>query len=495
MMLQTRQADPTFLHLPLNQLAEAALDRARSRGARRASVLVTRVRTARSVVFDGRPQGSSDVVATGLAVRTESEGRRGFAATVDLTPEAAAATADRAIEVGQACSALPSRLLEPVAEPVHVGEWVSPYRIDPFSVPESERVATLVDWSTRLTAAPEVDLVMAKVTVTRENKFYADLGGSRTLQQRIRVHPQVVAVGGQASLRSQGPPTARGWEYLAGDGWDWAAELAELPASLAEKCRAEPVEPGRYDLVIDPSQLWLTIHESIGHATELDRALGHEAGYAGTTFVSPYELGSLGYGSPLLDVDADRTTPHALATTGFDDEGVAAQRWPLIEHGVLTGLQTDRAGAAALGADRSTGCAYAESALHVPLQRMPNVSVRAAVDGPDTAELISSVGDGIYLTGSDSFSIDMRREDFQFSAQRAYRIRNGELAGQLSGVAYRGRTRQFWSALAAIGGSRTYRTFGADLCGKGQPVQAAATSHGSPSAVFAGVQVTNTGSR
>jgi TldD protein len=496
-MLETISGiDPAFTALPLDRLAGAALDQARRRGVRSASFRIVRVRTATSVTHDGALQGSEDTTDTGLAVRLESAGVPGFAATATLTPEAAASTVDNAIAVAKAAASLrPAPAPPPAGEPVHRGQWSSPYRIDPFSVPAADRAAKLAQWSARLSRAPQVGLVIARVTFTRENRFYADLAGTTTLQQRVRIHPLVAAAGDGVSLRTQGPPTARGWEYLEGEGWDWEAELDAMPALLTGKRLAKPVEPGHYSLVIDPSQLWLTIHESVGHATELDRALGHETAYAGTTFATPDQLGSLRYGSALMNVDADRIAPHSLATIGFDDEGVAAQQWPLIERGVLTGFQTDRAGAAFLGADRSTGCSHAESALHVPIPRLPNVSLRPAPDGPGTTRLIEETGEGIYLTGSDSFSIDARREDFQFSAQRAYRIHRGELAGQLSGVAYQGRTRQFWGALAALGGPDTYRTFGADLCGKGQPAQVAATSHGCPAAAFAGIRVTNTAAR
>ncbi|WP_312247506.1 TldD/PmbA family protein [Micromonospora sp. D75] len=247
--------------------------------------------------------------------------------------------------------------------------------------------------------------------------------------------------------------------------------------------------------MIDPSQLWLTIHESVGHATEYDRALGHEMSYAGGTFATPDAAGRLRYGSALMSVDADRSAPHGLATVGFDDEGVAAQSWPLIEAGVLVGFQHDRASAARAGLPRSAGCAYAESYRHTPMARMPNVSLRPAVDGPDTAALIAGVTDGFYLAGSDSWSIDMRRRQFQFTAQRWHRIRNGRLAGQVSGAAYQAETTAFWSALCGLGGEGTWLLSGADMCGKGQPVQAAAASHGCPSAVFRGIDVVDTGGR
>ncbi|WP_368077479.1 TldD/PmbA family protein [Actinomadura sp. WMMB 499] len=363
-------------------------------------------------------------------------------------------------------------------------------------MPPADRTAALVEWSGRLLAAPEVGHVLAKLRCTRESKFYADLAGTVTVQQRVRIHPMLHALGvhprtgAGAALRTLGPPTGRGLEYLDGEGWDWDAEIAGLPELLGAKLAAPAVRPGRYDLVIDPSNLWLTLHETVGHATELDRALGHEAAYAGTTFATPDLLGSLRYGSEAMNVTADRTAEHGLATVGFDDEGVAAQEWDLVTGGVLTGFQTDRGTAPLVGAGRSTGCAYAESGLHAPLQRMPNVSLRPAPGGPSTEELIGGVADGLYIVGSGSWSIDDRRRGFQFTAQRCHRIRGGRLAGQVNDVAYQGDTIGFWTSLRAVGGPADHRVFGADLCGKGQPVQTAAASHGSPAAVFEGVRVT-----
>ncbi|MFE2754639.1 TldD/PmbA family protein [Actinosynnema sp. NPDC059335] len=472
-------------------LAEAALADARRLGARHASFRLDRVRTAELTLFDGSVWSAHDAEVAGLSVEVWHDGAWGFAAAGDLTERSARDTAAQAVETARAC-ALPDRADEPVPEPVHRGSWSSAHRIDPFAVPESERAGLLAEWSARLLAAPGIAHVRAKVVVAREDKFYADLAGTATTQHRVRVHPQVVAAGESATLRTVGPPTGRGWEYLLGEGWDWDAELAALPGLLRGKQHARAVLPGTYDLVVDPSQLWLTIHESVGHATELDRVLGHEASYAGTSFVRPDDVGGLQYGSPLMTVTADRTAPHGLATVGYDDQGVAAQSWDLVRDGVLVGLQYDRRTARAAGATRSVGCAFAESALRPAFARMPNVNLAPAPGGAGVEELIASVGEGIYLVGSDSWSIDARRDNFQFTAQQAHRIHRGELAGQLAGVAYQSDTREFWGALAAVGGERSYRVFGADLCGKGRPVQAAAVSHGCPAAVFQGVRVRNT---
>src|SRR5258705_244481 len=243
-------------------------------------------------------------------------------------------------------------------------------------------------------------------------------------------------------MRTLAPPTARGWEVVAGDAmWNWTDELAELPDLLYEKVRAPSVMPGPTDLVIDPTNLWLTIHESIGHATEYDRAIGYEAAYAGTSFATPDKLGTMHYGSPVMNVTADRTVEYGLASVGFDDEGVRAQRWDLVRDGTFVGYQLDRVFAPRLGVARSNGCSYADSPHHVPIQRMANVSLQPGADDLSTEDLISRVEDGIYIVGDKSWSIDMQRYNFQFTGQRFFRIRDGRLDGQLRDVAYESVTR------------------------------------------------------
>ena len=253
---------------------------------------------------------------------------------------------------------------------------------------------------------------------------------------------------------------------------------------------------GIYDLVIHPSNLWLTIHESIGHATELDRALGYEANYAGTSFATYDNLGTLAYGSPIMHVTGDRTTEHGLATVGYDDEGVQTQSWDIVRGGTLVGYQLDREMAHTYGAElnegRSNGCSYADSPGHIPIQRMANVSLQPAPDGPDTDGLISQVERGIYVIGDRSWSIDMMRYNFQFTGQRFFRIEDGQLKGQLRDVAYQATTTDFWGSMEAVGGPQTYELGGAFNCGKAQPGQVAAVSHGCPSALFRDIRILNT---
>ncbi|GAA0343661.1 TldD/PmbA family protein [Streptomyces blastmyceticus] len=496
--------DDSFLALPLRPLADAALARARALGADHADFRFERVRSASWRLRDARPAGSTDATDQGYAVRVVHGGSWGFAAGVELTMDAAARVAGQAVAMAKLsakviAAAGSDERVELAAEPVHAERtWVSAYEVNPFEVPDAEKTALLADWSGRLLAADGVSHTDATLTTVQENKFYADSAGTTTTQQRVRVHPQLTATavdpatGDFDTMRTIAPPAGRGWEYLTGTGWDWDAELAEMPGLLAEKMRAPSVRAGTYDLVVDPSNLWLTIHESIGHATELDRALGYEAAYAGTSFATFDKLGSLRYGSKIMNVTGDRTAEHGLATIGYDDEGVQAQSWDLVKDGVLTGYQLDRRIAKLTGFERSNGCAFADSPSHVPVQRMANVSLQPAPGGPSTEELISGVENGIYVVGDRSWSIDMQRYNFQFTGQRFFRIENGRLAGQLRDVAYQATTTDFWGSMAAVGGPQTYVLGGAFNCGKAQPGQIAAVSHGCPSALFTGVNILNT---
>ncbi|WWQ63451.1 TldD/PmbA family protein [Streptomyces sp. Q6] len=496
--------DAAFTALPLRALADAALARARALGAEHADFRLERVRSAEVRLRDAKPSGSSDTTDLGYAVRVVHGGTWGFASGVDLTMDAAAKVASQAVAMAKLSAQVikaagSDERVELAAEPVHADRtWISSYEIDPFSVPEEERSALLADWSAGLLAADGVSHVDASLLSVHENKFYADTAGTVTTQQRVRLHPQLTAVsvddssGEFDSMRTIAPPVGRGWEYLTGTGWDWQSELGQIPELLAEKMRAPSVRAGSYDLVVDPSNLWLTIHESIGHATELDRALGYEAAYAGTSFATFDQLGTLKYGSEIMNVTGDRTAEHGLATIGYDDEGVAGQSWDLVRDGTLVGYQLDRRIAKLTGFERSNGCAYADSPGHVPVQRMANVSLQPDPGGLSTEDLISGVERGIYVVGDRSWSIDMQRYNFQFTGQRFFKIENGRITGQLRDVAYQATTTDFWGSMAAVGGPQTYVLGGAFNCGKAQPGQVAAVSHGCPSALFKGVNILNT---
>jgi TldD protein len=499
-----KEIDQSFLALPLRALADAALARARALGAEHADFRFERVRSAAWRLRDAKPAGSSDSTDTGYAVRVVHGGAWGFASGVDLTMDGAARVAAQAVAMAKlsarvAAAAGSGECIELADEPVHAEQvWVSCYEVNPFDVPDREKTELLEEWSSRLLAAEGVAHTDAALLAVEENKFYADSAGTSTTQQRVRLHPELTAFavdpqsGEFDSMRTLAPPVGRGWEYMTGTGWDWDDELAQIPELLAEKMRAPSVTPGSYDLVIDPSNLWLTIHESIGHATELDRALGYEAAYAGTSFATFDQLGTLRYGSEIMNVTGDRTVEHGLATIGFDDEGVTGQSWDLVKGGTLVGYQLDRRIARLCGFERSNGCAYADSPSHVPVQRMANVSLLPAPDGPSTEELIDGVEQGIYVVGDRSWSIDQQRYNFQFTGQRFFRIENGRLTGQVRDVAYQATTTDFWGSMEAVGGPQTYVLGGAFNCGKAQPGQIASVSHGCPSALFRSVTILNT---
>lgn len=491
--------DASFLALPLSALTDAALTRAVDLGCEHADIRVERIRTQTIRLRDARVEAAADGEDLGLAVRVVHEGTWGFAAGVVLTAAEAVRLAEEAVAVAQVSAALNTDRVELAPEPAYPdAEWVSAYDVDPFEVPEAEKTGLMVELSEQLLAADGVEHVQSDVMHVKECKYYADTAGTRTRQQRVRIHPTFTALtvdrvtGGFESMRTLAPPAGRGWEYLTGTGWDWRGELAEIPEHLREKTKAPSVEPGRYDLVVDPSNLFLTIHESIGHATELDRALGYEAAYAGTSFATVDKLGSLQYGSALMNVTGDRTAEHGLSTIGWDDEGVAGQQWDIVKDGVLVGYQVDRNMARLRGMGRSNGCAFADSAGHVPVQRMANVSLQPTPDGPSTEEIISGVERGIYVVGDKSWSIDMQRYNFQFTGQRFYKIEGGKLAGQVKDVAYQATTTDFWGSMSRVGGPQTYVLGGAFNCGKAQPGQVAPVSHGCPSALFEGTTILNT---
>lgn len=488
--------DQAFTALPLDHLADAALSAAAALGAEHADVRIMRVKEGNRMVRDCRLEAASDTVELGVSVRVVLDGSWGFASGITLTADAAADLARQAVRVAQVSRPLMARPVELADEPVHVGEHISHYRLNPFDVPEAERVGRLRELSERLAASSGVSHVNANCYYVQENKFFANLAGTQTTQQRVRVHPtfEVTAVhdNGFDTLRTIAPPAGRGWEYLTGTGWDFDAEVAELPSHLAELVAAPDVTAGPSDLVIDPTNLWLTIHESVAHATELDRALGYEAAYAGSSFATLDKLGTLRYGTELMHVTGDRVTEHGMATIGWDDEGVAAQTFDIIRDGVLVGYQLNRQMAAEQGLGRSNGCAFADSAGHIPLQRMPNVSLQPLAGGGDTTSLIGDVADGYYIVGDNSWSIDMQRYNFQFTGQRWYRIMDGQLAGQVKHGAYQATTTDFWGSMTGLGGPQTYLLGGAVNCGKGQPGQTAAVSHGCPSALFRQINVLNT---
>lgn len=272
-------------------------------------------------------------------------------------------------------------------------------------------------------------------------------------------------------------------------------EDAALAATqAAEKHKAKTVEAGKYDLVLDPTNLYLTIHESTGHPSELDRVLGYEANFAGTSFLTldKWQSKKFNYGSKLVNIVADKTQVGSLGAVGYDDEGVGTKKWNIIENGTLVNYQAIRDQAHILGLKESQGCCYADSWSDVQFQRMPNISLQPGKTPLTPADMIKNVEKGIYIVGDGSYSIDQQRYNFQFSGQLFYEIKNGKIAGMLKDVAYQSNTQEFWNSCAAICDERDYRLGGTFFDGKGQPTQISAVSHGSATTRFNGVNVLNT---
>jgi TldD protein len=293
------------------------------------------------------------------------------------------AVAGRAVEVAESLARLNTEPVTLADEPTYVDTYISSYEIDPFSVGEDEKINFLMGLNERTLGSKLVDRVTSYLMLVREQKYFASLKGSRITQQRVRVKGDLTAVridkstGAFETMGNAAPPAGRGWEYFT-TVYDWKKDADEIPALLEQKMASPSIKPGRYDVVIDPTNLWLTIHESIGHSTELDRVLGYEANYAGTSFATLDKLNTLQFGAPMMHVTGDRQVEHGLSTVGYDDEGVAAQTWDIIRDGRLVGYQLDRQMAHKQRFGRSNGCAFADQAGHVPLQRMPNVSLSAS---------------------------------------------------------------------------------------------------------------------
>jgi TldD protein len=413
--------------------------------------------------------------------------------------ESAEGAAVRAVQIAKANAAYTRRRVEMAAAPAVRDTWSTPVEKDPFLVPLGEKADYLLGLWQEARAVPGVKYGSASFDASSEWKVFASSEGSLIEQTITRVSPgfKVTAVdatsGEFESRRHEIPPMQAGWEYVL------ASSLRTDARAVAEdavrKLRSPSVTPGKKDLVIAPTNLWLTIHESIGHSTELDRALGYEADLAGTSFATPDKLGKLRYGPPTLTFYADKTTSGGLATCGYDDDGVKTGRWDLVKDGVLVAYQTTRDQAAFVGEKASRGTSYGQDFRSIQFQRMPNVSLAPGPAEKTAADLIAGVDDGIYVTGDGSWSIDHQRYNFQFGGQMFYEIKGGKLTGTLRDVAYQSNTLDFWGACDGIGGSNAWRLNGAMNDGKGEPVQSNAVSHGCPPARFRMQSIVNTNAR
>ncbi|HEV3050428.1 MAG TPA: TldD/PmbA family protein [Longimicrobium sp.] len=494
------------------ELAARALDAARSAGATYADFRLAANRSQALGTRERQITFFNDAETYGFGVRVIANGSWGFAASRDLNAEEVVRVAQQAVAQARANAAARQRPLElaPV-ERVTDGRWSSPMEIDPFNVSIEEKVDLLLRANAAAMGVQGARFVNSVLFSTRLGKTFASTDGSYIEQTIYRSYPvmQITAVAAdgsdfQSRSSTDVAPRAMGYEHVRD------ARLVENAPRWAEeavaKLTAKPVEPGRYDLVLLPTHLWLTIHESIAHPTELDRIMGYEANYAGTSFIYPIEnfLGKFRYGQNFMNIQGERTTPGGLSSIGWDDEGVKPDEYLIVKNGILNDLQTTREQAPWL-ADwyrqsgkpvRSHGNSYAESWDAVQFQRMPNVNLLPNAERDvSVEELVSGIENGILIDGDGSFSIDQQRYNAQFGGQVFKEIKNGRITGPLKDVAYQMRTPEFWNGMDMIGGPSTYFIGGSFNDGKGQPSQSNAVSHGCPAARFRGVNVINTGRR
>lgn len=478
-------------------LADVVMGTAKAGGASYADFRLCRYQTEYIQVKEHRVEESATGMSAGFAVRVLLDGTWGYASSPLATEDEVRKATTRALEVAKASQRLQLRkfVLEDV--PVYQDRWDMPMKADPFLVPTDDKIAKLMAINDAALKAG-ADYATASFAFVREEKFFASSPGSRITQSRVRVIPETEvtvidkATGKFASRSGMAAPRGSGYDYIL--GYDFVGEAAKAADQAREKMKAKSIEPGQYDLVLDPTHLWLTIHESVGHPTELDRALGWEANFAGTTFCTPDKLGKLKYGSKLMNIVADRSQEGGLSTVGYDDDGVRSvgAEFPIIKDGLFVNYQMAIGQAQLIGQKMSNGCAFADSWATFPIQRMPNVSL---VPNPNTCslnDLISDVKRGIYIMGNGSWSIDQQRHNFQFGGQLFYEIKNGKLGPMLRDVAYQGSTVEFWNSMDGLGDKSTYFLGGAPNCGKGQPEQTAPVSHGAVPARFRKINVLNT---
>lgn len=494
--------------------ADVALNAAKSKGATYADVRIGRYLNQFVAAREKRVQGVANTESFGIGIRVIANGCWGFAATNIVTNEAIAKAAEQAVAVAKANAKIQGAPVQ-LAPQKGFGEvsWKAPIEINAFSVPIKEKVDLLLQVNdTALTnGASFVNSVMFAVN---EQKYFASTDGSYIDQDIHRIFPNFNvtkidrASGKFVTRNALSAPMGLGYEYLKPrpedkipgvvtrykKRYDMLEDVKNATRDVDLKLKAKTVKPGKYDLVLDPSHLWLTIHESVGHPTELDRVLGYEANYAGTSFLTldKWQSKKFNFGNKLVNIVADKTQAGSLGAVGYDDEGVKCGKWDLIKEGILVNYQAIRDQAHIIGLKESQGCCYSQGWDDVQFQRMPNVSLQAGKAKLSVDDMIKNVEKGIYIIGDGSYSIDQQRYNFQFGGQTFYEIKNGKIEGMLTDVAYQSNTQEFWNSTAAICDESDYRLGGSFNDGKGQPAQSSAVSHGSSTTRFNGVNVINT---
>jgi TldD protein len=483
----------------LDDIVERALAAAKKAGASWADVRIVRRRSESVSTREDHVTGVGSSESYGIGVRVIASGAWGFAAASRVEVAEAERVARLAVDIAKANATLVKAPVTLAPEPAHVDVWQTPLTKDPFKIPLAEKVELLLAINAEVMKVKGVTWCDSRFGALAEWKLYANSDGASIEQEIVRLGPGYSATAtdprtGEFVTRSHElPPRQAGWEYV--EDAPLLADARQIGEDAVAKLKAPSVAPGKKDLILAPTHLWLTIHESIGHPTELDRALGYEANFAGTSFITPDQTGKLKIAAPSVDFYADKTTPGGLATVGYDDDGVKTQRWDIVKNGVFVGWQTTRDQAGWIGEQTSRGTSYAQDFRSFPFQRMPNLSLAPGGKALGVADLIAATDDGIYITGNGSYSIDHQRYNFQFGGQMFYEVKKGKITRILKDVAYQARTTDFWRSVDLIGGAKEWVLGGTLSDGKGEPSQSNAVSHGCPPTRFRGVNVINTNER
>lgn len=472
-----------------------ALDAARAAGADWADIRIVRTREQQIATRNGELGTYSDAEDLGFGIRVLKDGAWGFASSPLLTKDELTAKAVLAVRIAAASASLNCGKVVLAPEPAWVDFWQTPVQVDPFEVGLETKLALLYETDALLRKDPRIKNALCTLSFLLEHQHYASSEGALIEQRLIRSGAGCTAVAvdpktGEMQERSH--PMSHGGQYMA-LGWEMVTSL-DLPGN-AERVREEAIAllsapqcpSGRLDLILKPTQLVLQIHESVGHATELDRVLGYEANYAGTSFATTDKLGAFKYGSEIVDLVADGTVPGGLATQGYDDDGVRQGRWPIVKAGTLVGYMTNRELAARIGEERSRGCNRADGWFHLPITRINNLSLLPGDSSWD--DLVAGVDDGVIMDTNKCWSIDQQRLNFQFGCQIGWRVRKGKVTGLVKNPSYQGITPEFWGSCDGICGPEHWKLVGVANCGKGQPGQTAEMSHGSSPARFRGVEI------
>ncbi|MDQ3752924.1 MAG: TldD/PmbA family protein [Actinomycetota bacterium] len=476
---------------PMSDLLDTALDAATSWGASYADVRGVET-NAESLGVKGPAVESLDLYdSVGFGVRVLVDGAWGYACSAELGSAEAVSIARTAVEIARASATASSHPVELVPEPVHRDSWAGPMDIDPFAVTLEAKLELLTSATAGMQVSSKIKTTRATMDLLRQKTWFVSSEGSSIDQIFVQSAAGIEAVAvydSEVQQRSY-PGSFRG--HFASGGFevitdmDLAANAERTGEEAVALLTAPPCPATVTSVVLDGHQTMLQVHESVGHPTELDRVLGMEAAFAGTSFVGVPDLGSLRYGSNVVNINSDATIPGGLGSYGYDDEGVAAQRVDLVKEGILVGFQTSRETAARIGADRSNGTMRAEGWENFPLIRMPNINLLPGEGSID--DLLADVDDGVYMATNKSWSIDDKRLNFQFGCEIAWEIKDGRLGRMLKDPRYTGITPVFWGSCDAIAGPGEWKVWGTPNCGKGQPGQTMRVGHGTSPARFRNV--------